>query len=705
MSRPDLTPSLGGLDRRMVPWRRSPKLLKMFVGQHIINGVSVAAGVMAVALVSTALLGFGAGQPATLGAIGGSVSDFPAPWKVKARGLLTGFALAIVATSAIQLVDKSVAGLVVAIGVIAFIAGIVTGWGRWALALSMQMLVPMVFVLGLPPTDFHGALHNEALFALGGLGYIAIALALTRLVSSSDRRMMASECFRELSAYLMAFARFADAGSDLADVYGALIRQQAALSEQLQGARGLLLSNARATPERVRLAATIGVLLDVLDALVAAQCDLPRLRADPAAKTLLKRVGVLLRAAALDIQHLSLDLLAHEAPRLPADHSLAREATRREADRLEALEDVNRVTRAATARTMFRLDAVRARIVLLESVLRDNAAAKAAIADINLAAFAPTRNYDLKLLTQHLNRNSPVFRYATRLSLAMMAGGLVASQIGGEGHGNWVLLTIAVILRANYGLTRQRRDDRLLGTLIGCIAASAAVAYLPLDALVATQAASLALTHAFVRQNYRLASIGASMMALISLHLVDPAAHAPILARLADTLIGAAIAQAFSFVWPSWELAEAPKIARRLLGRAAGFAAVALQPGAADQDYRLARKDVIEAVTAVSDSAARMGGEPMSARRGHDEMPAMLIAVSVFVAHVSAARLDIRAAEPANLSALDPTRRWLVARLTAKSGADAPFAEPDDEKFSRLRAAALELIAAVEAFEEASQAE
>ena len=27
----------------------------------------------------------------------------------------------------------------------------VTGYGRWALALSAQLLVPMVFVLGLPP--------------------------------------------------------------------------------------------------------------------------------------------------------------------------------------------------------------------------------------------------------------------------------------------------------------------------------------------------------------------------------------------------------------------------------------------------------------------------------------------------------------------------------------------------------------------------
>ena len=53
------------------------------------------------------------------------------------------------------------------------------------------------------------------------------------------------------------------------------------------------------------------------------------------------------------------------------------------------------------------------------------------------------------------------------------------------------------------------------------------------------------------------------MTALVSLHLVQPALPAPILARLTDTLIGAAIAHLFSFIWPRWEFWEAPQIAIR----------------------------------------------------------------------------------------------------------------------------------------------
>ena len=224
----------------------------------------------------------------------------------------------------------------------------------------------------------------------------------------------------------------------------------------------------------------------------------------------------------------------------------------------------------------------------------------------------------------------------------MMAGALVARSLGSEQHGNWVLLTIAVVLRANYGLTRQRRDDRVIGTLVGCVAAAGFVAYLPLGALVAVQGSSIALLQSFVRLDYRIASIGASVLqALVSLHLAQPDLPAPILARLADTLIGAAIAHAFSFVWPRWEFLEkVGKMASRLQDRLSVFAGVALRPEASNLEYRMARKNMIEALAALSNSAGRMSIEPTATRKALDEMAALLMAAHGLVAQLSAARLE-----------------------------------------------------------------
>ena len=83
----------------MFAWVRSPQILKLFVGQHVANGLGVAAGVMTLAIGATVLLGFAGGFSVTLGAIAASIGDFPAPLRDKAKSMSVGFALAVAAVA------------------------------------------------------------------------------------------------------------------------------------------------------------------------------------------------------------------------------------------------------------------------------------------------------------------------------------------------------------------------------------------------------------------------------------------------------------------------------------------------------------------------------------------------------------------------------------------------------------------------------
>ena len=228
----------------MPRWPRPQNLTRLFVGQHIINGASVGLGVLAVALVASTIFGFAAGQPATLGAISASISDLPAPWREKARTLGFGFTLAMLSTVAIQIALPWPATTILMIGVISFVGGLVTGLGRWAVAVGMQAVIPMVFILGFPREAYPAAIHTELLLLGGGVAYIVIALLATVFTDPSARRMVASETIREFSIYLRAVAGIFDPDQDLAAAYGATIRQQSALSDQLQSARALLLERA-----------------------------------------------------------------------------------------------------------------------------------------------------------------------------------------------------------------------------------------------------------------------------------------------------------------------------------------------------------------------------------------------------------------------------------------------------------------------------
>ena len=448
----------------------------------------------------------------------------------------------------------------------------------------------------------------------------------------------------------------------------------------------------------MRLAASIGVVLDALDALVAAQCDVELIRKTPAAATVLARIGDALRIGSLDLRHLSLELLTTGHPTLPPDHQLTIDALKREAARVEveAIEpESHAALDAATRRLVLSLSQVRR----LERSLSNDAMAWAAIGDVDLAAFIPKRNYAPSTLAVHFSPESPVLRFAARLSLAMMAGALVAQSLGEDRHGNWVLLTIAVVMRAGYGLTRQRRDDRVIGTLIGCVLAAGSVAYLPVGALVGVQGLAVAVIHSFARLNYRIASTGASVMALVTLHLVQPWVSAPILARLADTLVGAAIAHLFNYFWPRWEFFEAPQLARRLQARLAAFAAAALRSDVSDHDYRLARKNVIEAMAALSDSAGRMAIEPMTARKGLDEMAELLIRAYSLVAQLSAARLATQTGAPLPDLAIS---NWLQALLVGESDRSGVVTEPPA---GPLAAAAIAVTTAARKYERAAKSD
>src|SRR5271165_951324 len=202
------------LRRLMLRWR-PPDLTRLFVGQHVVNGVSVGVGVIAVALAADALFGFAAGQPATLGAISASISDLPAPWRQKAKTLGFGFALALLSTVAVQLALPWPIAALLMIGAISFVGGLVTGLGRWAVAVGMQAVIPMVFILGFPRETFPAAVRIEMLLAGGGVAYIAFALLATVFTDASARRLVTSESIREFSLYMRAVAAIFDPDRDL----------------------------------------------------------------------------------------------------------------------------------------------------------------------------------------------------------------------------------------------------------------------------------------------------------------------------------------------------------------------------------------------------------------------------------------------------------------------------------------------------------
>lgn len=168
--------------------------------------------------------------------------------------------------------------------------------------------------------------------------------------------------------------------------------------------------------------------------------------------------------------------------------------------------------------------------------------------------FITPLDYDFKKLTANFSFKSPIFRHSLRLTLTMFIGFLIGNIFEMQ-QSYWILLTIVVIMRPSYGLTKQRTLQRVAGTLIGA-AIAVGIVLLTQNTIVYAIIAALSLIIGFsiIKNNYRNAAAFITMYVIFMFALMTPNILTVIQFRVFDTLIGSALAYIGNyFFWPAWE--------------------------------------------------------------------------------------------------------------------------------------------------------
>jgi uncharacterized membrane protein YccC len=642
-------------------FRVSRQAARLLFRHHLENGLAVAICLAVVSVVAGWVLGIDGAVLVGTGALCVSVVDQPGPL---ARKPLT-FLITIVATSAISLVAGLAGGSVwmLATVIVAMSVGfaMVTAYGRSALVIGIAGVLALVLGMAIPVGNTAEVLVRGALFAAGAAGYGLIAFAGAWLLDDRVRRLFLNEALRAFAQYLQVRARLYDTETPIPAALRDVIEAHGALMERLQAARDAIFTG-RATPQRRRWIAGMLALLDVYEAVLSSDADWETLR-QTAPREVLACFAALTRDMALTIEGLALALIVpgvatpenrHAAALKTLDAELASHASRTTAS--------GRTTRDAV------VEAIRHIAPLVAIVGGGDPAAPAP--PIDLAAFVQAQDTRLATLRAQLTLRSPVMRYAIRLTLAMLAGYALTVAIPGYVHGGWILLTIALIMRASFAITRQRRNDRIVGTLAGCAAAAVLIPILPPIGVLTVIIVAAGIAHAYAVVNYRMTSFAASVVALLLVHMLDPTTIL-VSDRIVDTLIGAALSVAFSYLLPSWEWRDVPGLIARLLGADRGFAAEALLADPADQQYRLARKRALDSFTALVTTTRRLSSEPGVHQRQLAGLNALLSANYLLASDLAAVQglLRTRGREIKSEDAralLEPARGRVLEFLTLR---------------------------------------
>jgi uncharacterized membrane protein YccC len=609
--------------------RYQREALRIALSYYVTNGLSAALGLLLISGTIHMLLGAFAAAAASVGVVVCIPPDQPAPKRGKFWQLLPALVIGLPLFLAVQVLHASPFALGLLLVPASFLAFLAGGWGKRGLPISISAMFAMVFSLAVP--DHANSATNLATclyFALGAMAYLVWATLANALLNARYRVQMLADTLLVLAKLMRTqaqqFTHSSEPGvAGRTPLIGTLLQQQAALADQLQAARDILLEAPR-TLRRQQLANMLMLVLDMRDHLLVCELDLNTLKSSPCHEAGLIVLRDTLEALANKVEDLVDALMLVRKPVLFESH-------RPQLESLQWGHDVKVITDSTSPSPAILAKGVSSRIGLMnDDILRLVALARGdqtpdvSLVRTNWQLFVSPTAWSWQPLQAMWRWNAPPLRHAIRAALAIGSAYAIGLVLPWGTHDYWILLTIVVVLRGSLAQTLERRNSRAVGTLIGCMLAGLLLfANIPAWAMLVVVTLAQALAHAFAVKKYLVTAVAATVLGLLQVHMLnaDTSPGFDVLERLADTLMGVAIAWAFSYVLPTWERSHIAALVKRTLAAQARHARVALglwQLQAVDNEpelqWRLARREAYDSLSALVQATQRSLSEPRAMR-------------------------------------------------------------------------------------------
>ncbi|WP_232228831.1 FUSC family protein [Salegentibacter sp. T436] len=232
-----------------------------------------------------------------------------------------------------------------------------------------------------------------------------------------------------------------------------------------------------------------------------------------------------------------------------------------------------------------------------------------------VSQFITPQDYDPKILVENFNFGSPIFKHSLRLAIVILVGFSIGLYFSFE-NAYWIILTIVVIMRPNYGLTKDRSKQRIVGTLIGAVIALGIV-FITKNQVVYGILGLFSLTLAFslIQRNYRTAAVFITLSIVFIYSLLKPDVFNVIQFRVIDTVLGAGLAALGNFIlWPAWESQHIKNVIKESIGANKKYLeeidSFYHKKGTLPTSYKLSRKKAFLEMGNLSASFQRMTQEP-----------------------------------------------------------------------------------------------
>lgn len=604
--------------------RRARQVSYFLSSQNFSDGLRTTLSILLPSLLLAQVGQLATGMALSIGALSVSLSDAPGPVQHRRNGMVATVLIGSVVTLITGFARLNDITLGLEIGVFGFFFSMFSVYNNRATSVGTAALLIMVLMLD-RPLDAPGVVRESGLILAGGTWYLVVSLLTSRFRPYRPAQRALGQCIHEIAKLMAIKADFYATHTRLDDDYRRLVAQQVVVSEQQDAVRELLFKSRQFMAESDNtsrlLVLTFSGVMDLYEQITALYYDYSVIRerfgsAGRPAGTVLATIARLIRQIADELDHLGLAIQSIAPTRPPLDLASSLAQLK---GQIDALPDDDGST-LVLKKVLVSLRNVSGRVTTIQTNLT------APVGSVpgetpEYGRFVSHQTITWQAFRDNLALGSSAFRHSARVALALLGGFVLTKFLPYAHYSYWVLLTILVILKPAFSLTRQRNQERIIGTFVGGLIGVLILTFIPNRTIHFILLVGFMIgTYSAQRVNYIVMVICVTPFLLIVFSFLGIGYLGVAGERLLDTLLGGIIAVAAGYgLFPNWESHQISTPMRDVLRANIAYGRLLLDGLSGRRigvvDYKLARKEVYVTSANLAAAFQRMVSEPKHKQR------------------------------------------------------------------------------------------
>jgi uncharacterized membrane protein (TIGR01666 family) len=598
---------------------------------YFADGLRITIGVLFPSLILAQFGMLKLGMTLSLGALCVSVVDTPGPSVHRRNAMLVTTALITLISVVVGLTNKNPYFIGVLLVTCSFLFSMFFLYGTRAASIGTAVLLIMVLSID-DVRPWRDVLMYSFLVFCGSIWYSFLSYFFYRLRPYRVVQQTLSESIHEVSQFLRAKAKFYHQNTDYDTNYAELLQHQVDVHEKQDAVRELLFKTREivrdSTPEGRFLMLVFVDMVDLYEQVMSTYYDYKHLHDQFDEVGILSSYERVINRIASELDEIAFALKTGGTPLPPV---VLIEEVKRLKEEIINLESENKDGRYNTLGIIalknieVNIENILSRVKTINSYFNKNEKKNLKKREIETERFVTRQAIDIKLFYDNITFSSSTFRHSLRVAIVMIIGFVVARMLNSS-HSYWILLTILVISKPGFSLTKQRNYERLIGTIVGAFVGMGILMYIhDRNTLFFILLFCMIGAYSFQRKNYVVSVLFMTPYILVLFDFLGMGSLSVAKERIYDTLIGSGIALLGSYtLFPNWEhqnLKEA--MLNTLYANMAYFEEVTKLYFAAEQNltnYKVARKEVYVTSANLASIFQRMFSEPKSKQKLMKEM-------------------------------------------------------------------------------------